>query len=435
VVAEAASGGLDSVIFSTGSNLYAVQNSDSVLDLAQGWTAFEYNIVGDCCGSAANFNAGASIVVRISVDYGSPNPPSCLGTNFSGFTAETNNLYFVAASGTPQTETRPAIVFTENSTISSTLPCASTTGVAAASKLVDTHDFNANGKSDIAWRNSNGDTSIWLMNGAQVVSAADLGGVLTSWSLVGQRDFNGDGLADLLWHNTNGDTSIWLMDATGAFQATDLGVVPTTFSVAGTGDFNGDGMGDILWHNNNGDTSIWLMKGTQILSAGDLGVVPTSWVIAGTGDFNGDGKTDILWRNTTNGDVSIWLMNGTQVLSMTDLGVVAGSWTIAGTGDFNGDGITDILWRNSNGDTSIWLMTVIGATQVQVMSAADLGVVATSWTIAVTGDFNGDGKSDILWRNTNGDTSIWFMNGTLVSSASDIGVVPTSFTIQGTNAD
>jgi hypothetical protein len=62
-------------------------------------------------------------------------------------------------------------------------------------------------------------------------------------------------------------------------------------------------------------------------------------------------------------------------------------------------------------------------------------VVPTSWTVAVTGDFNGDGMSDILWRNTDGDTSIWFMNGTLVSSASDLGVVPTSWVIQGANAD
>jgi hypothetical protein len=29
-----------------------------------------------------------------------------------------------------------------------------------------------------------------------------------------------------------------------------------------------------------------------------------------------------------------------------------------------------------------------------------------------TGDFNGDSNSDILWRDTSGNTSIWFMNGT-----------------------
>ena len=104
--------------------------------------------------------------------------------------------------------------------------------------------------------------------------------------------------------------------------------------------------------------------------------------------------------------------NATQVhvLSATDLGLVSASWSVAQTGDFNGDGKTDILWHNTNGDTSIWLMTASG-TQMQVLAATDLGVVPQSWNIAGAGDFNGDGRSDILWRNTNGDTSIWLMTG------------------------
>jgi Phosphoesterase family/FG-GAP-like repeat len=314
----------------------------------------------------------------------------------------------------------------------------------------DTHDFNGDGKSDIAWRNTNGDTALWLMTvngsgGAQILSSADYGLVPTGWTIVGQRDFNGDGKADLLWSNTNGDTSIWLMNGTQVSTTIDIGFVGNGWSIVDTGDFNGDGFGDILWRNVNGDTSIWLMTGNatqvQVVSAIDFGGVPTSWSVARTGDFNGDGKADILWHNT-NGDTSIWLMTGTatqvQVLSATDLGVVPTSWTIAGTGDFNGDGKSDILWHNSNGDTSIWLMTGTGS-QVQVSSTIDLGLVPTSWSVSVTGDFNADGKSDILWRNTNGDTSIWFMtpNGTQmqVLSVSDLGAVPPSWVVQNAGAE
>jgi phospholipase/lecithinase/hemolysin len=301
-----------------------------------------------------------------------------------------------------------------------------------------THNFNVDRMSDILWRNTNGDTSIWLMTvaqsgAAQVLSTADYGAIPNSWQIFGQRDFNGDGKADLLWRNTNGDMSIWLMNGTQVSSAVDLGFVPTSWVIVGTGDFNGDGNGDILWRNGNGDTSIWLMKGTQILSTVDFGVVPASWTIMGTADFNADGKSDILWHNS-NGDTSIWLMNGGQVSSTVDLGLVPAGWSIVGTGDFNGDGKSDILWRHTNGDTSIWLMTVNG-TQVQVLSASDLGFVPTSWNVAITGDFNGDGKSDVLWSNTNGDTSIWFMNGSQVSSVSDLGVVPNSWVVQGLGAD
>ena len=35
-----------------------------------------------------------------------------------------------------------------------------------------------------------------------------------------------------------------------------------------------------------------------------------------------------------------------------------------------------------------------------------------SWEIKSSGDFNGDGKSDILWQNSDGTPAIWLMDGT-----------------------
>ena len=71
----------------------------------------------------------------------------------------------------------------------------------------------------------------------------------------------------------------------------------------------------------------------------------------------------------------------------------------------------------------------------QVSSSAGLGTVPTGWTIADTGDFNGDGKSDILWRDTSGNTAIWFMNGLQIGSTAGLGNIPTTWTVQGVNAD
>jgi hypothetical protein len=42
--------------------------------------------------------------------------------------------------------------------------------------------------------------AIWLMNGAQVTQAAAVGSAPTSWSIVETGDYNGDGKSDILWH-------------------------------------------------------------------------------------------------------------------------------------------------------------------------------------------------------------------------------------------
>ena len=58
--------------------------------------------------------------------------------------------------------------------------------------------------------------------------------------------------------------------------------------------------------------------------------------------------TSILWQNTSTGQASIWDMNGSTTIGGGEVTPNPGpSWTEIGTGDFNGDGFSDILWRNA----------------------------------------------------------------------------------------
>jgi len=87
------------------------------------------------------------------------------------------------------------------------------------------------------------------------------------------------------------------------------------------------------------------------------------------------------------------------------------------TSDFDGDGYSDILWQNTNGQAAIWEMngtSIIGGALV----GSNPG---PSWRIIATGDFNGDGYSDILWQNTSGEVYIWEMNGTTVIGGASLG--------------
>jgi subtilisin-like proprotein convertase family protein len=116
--------------------------------------------------------------------------------------------------------------------------------------------------------------------------------------------------------------------------------------------------------------------------------------------------------------------NGTWSLYLEDhgpgdVGTVNGGWTLTLTtggptaGDFNNDGKVDILWRNqSSGDDIVWFMDGTTLNGGAVLTA----VPDTNWKIGGTADFNADGKSDILWRNgASGDNVVWFMDGTTVT--------------------
>lgn len=71
--------------------------------------------------------------------------------------------------------------------------------------------------------------------------------------------------------------------------------------------------------------------------------------------------------------------------------------------DVDGDGRSDVLWRNSvTGANTLW-RSANSATTLSVTPVTNL-----DWIVAGVGDFNGDGRSDILWRNTrSGTNTIW----------------------------
>ena len=121
-------------------------------------------------------------------------------------------------------------------------------------------------------------------------------------------------------------------------------------------------------------------------------------------------------------DVTVTTLNGTSVTSTVDQFTYR-----ATTHDFNGDGKSDVLWRDTAGDVGLWLMN-----SSQILQGAAFTAVPLNWSIVGSGDFNGDGKADILWRDTAGDVGLWLMNGTQVVQGSAFSSVPLNWSIVGT---
>ncbi|GGD34283.1 hypothetical protein GCM10007235_02650 [Pseudoxanthomonas indica] len=79
--------------------------------------------------------------------------------------------------------------------------------------------------------------------------------------------------------------------------------------------------------------------------------------------------------------------------------------------DFNGDGRSDVFWRNSqtNGNSLWWSASPTGSYST---------TTAANWRVVGSGDFNNDGKSDLLWRSTTGSNSIWWGGGAAGATSS-----------------
>ena len=81
-------------------------------------------------------------------------------------------------------------------------------------------------------------------------------------------------------------------------------------------------------------------------------------------------------------------------------------------GDVNGDGRPDVLWRNtSTGENYIWYLD-----GVTVLGGGSLPPVTDqNWKAVGVADFNNNGKPDILWRKTStGENYIWYLDGVTV---------------------
>jgi hypothetical protein len=263
-------------------------------------------------------------------------------------------------------------------------------------------DFNGDGIPDLAvadWYS--GTVSVLLGKGDGAFQAAPSFAAGSGPSSVAVGDFNGDGILDLAVASYYSGVSVLLGQGDGTFLPAvnyPAGIYPHAVAV---GDFNGDGIPDLAVANSgSNNVSVLLGKGDgTFLPAVNYpaGIHPYSVAV---GDFNGDGKPDLAVANNDYpypGTVSVLLGQGDGTF-LPAQAFPAGSWPASvAVGDFNGDGILDLAVANSiqfNGTVSV----LLGQGDGTFLPAQAFPAGFQPSAVAV-GDFNGDGKLDLVLNN------------------------------------
>jgi hypothetical protein len=322
--------------------------------------------------------------------------------------------------------------------------------------VVDGPDLTYNGNGDVFVARVNPGGTALLSCGYIGGSSNDYGGSVGGGAIA----VDGSGNAYITSCTSSTSTTFPVIrgpDLSYNLGAYDAFVAKISFISPRKVDFNADGMEDILWrHYGTGQNAVWYLGGftasgtvTPLMDStlqGFAGAMEMKqnqapkvcWDISEVGGFRGQPVGNMnfnpqkAWAfNAKQGGGDIFPPHAQMAASgvprsvspavgprkqvqntlgyaflrtVTDL-----NWKIDGTGDIDGNGKIDILWRNySTGQNAVWFMNGITETGYSYLAP----VTDLTWKIQGSGDFNGDGMIDILWRNySTGQNAVWYTNG------------------------
>jgi hypothetical protein len=351
-------------------------------------------------------------------------------------------VHFVeSASPAPLPTTTPLPTPTPTPTPSPTPPPASPPADETPEPLPNqgpaaAYDFNGDGYSDILFRNmGTGELEVWQMEGSQNVDVIALPTMDPSWLVAGAADFDFDGITDILWHNPDHRTArIWLMGDFAGDGKFDV-QLPEGWVVKGAGDFNGDGRGEIVIWNQSSRIEFWGLN-EELVRIGRISTRRRRQIV-GFGDIDGDGDDDIILQDRRKRKIEASLMSADFSATRVRLDRQRpAQWSVIDSADFDGNGQSDLLWRDisseGQGGAGVWHLTSsldLSGEPLNLNLEFDHSVVGSA-------DYDGDGSADLLvFKQSTRELALWRMDRSGVLSVESLGTLTKGWFPAGFNTN
>ena len=204
-------------------------------------------------------------------------------------------------------------------------------------QLFASGDFNRAGRRELLWRDtSTGALTMWALGDnllpvrtAVQNATGDSLRMPPAWHLAGVGDFDADGASDLLWREAGGNRNVlWQMNGAKRMAILSLPRMDTGVRIAAVNDFDGDGSSDVLWYDSTKRRlRLWLMDGARLQSDLDLGLTPRGATVFASGDYDGNGNADVLWRDGNN-LLTLWPLRNARLHQSMPVGRFASNATV-----------------------------------------------------------------------------------------------------------
>ncbi|MER8015769.1 VCBS repeat-containing protein [Streptomyces griseoluteus] len=219
-----------------------------------------------------------------------------------------------------------------------------------------------------------------------------------------------DGAGDLLTMNSSGWLTFHQGDGAGKFSGSvSASGWSTSVRAVPFGDLNRDRCNDVLVRLSTGALRLYKpVCGASLKPATSYTTLATSgWnqydVLTSPGDLTKDGRPDLIARNASTG--AVYLYKGTAGGALTARVKLYDNWKtykkVVGVGDLNGDGIGDLVAQDTANNLYRYYGKGNGTFAARVRIATGWGITYNA--VVGVGDITGDGKGDMVMRDTAGN--------------------------------